>query len=182
MEPIHDLKTLRSECSPGLPKALMIVPLAFYAGIVISLGLSAFFILSANSADKETVEWKSRESAANSEQSKFKNSSQDIKSVMAKARGVAEWLEACRPLQPLTAATGRSISPDSTIAKMSLDRNPEVPANTALKLELNGDRTSELDSAITTLNGLNYQTRSVQQAKAKSVTNFSTVLVYNEGN
>ena len=177
---IHDLKTQRQGITGGLPGIYKIIPIAFYAGLVLSLLLSLYFYLSIRAYKDSKGKWEARLSVAKAEQARFTKSHQEIVNIAGKAEGLAEWLEGARPLQPVTTAIGRSMSANSTIAELSFDRSPEIPANTFMQLKINGGGSDQIESTLASINALNYQTYSEQQVKARNATDFQATLIYTD--
>lgn len=177
---IHDLKEDRQNVSSGLPSALKIVPVAFYLGSVFSVLLSLFFYLSFKTYESTDRQLKQRLSEAETEKKGFENKEKEIINVTKNAEGLAKWLEGARPLQPVTAAIGRSMAKDSTIAELSLNRNPEIPAHTHMQLKINGGAGPQVESTLNSIYSLNYQTYSAQQVKGRNVTDFQATLIYSD--
>jgi hypothetical protein len=177
---IHDLKTPRQGVSGGLPGSYKVIPIAFYLGVVLSLFLSLFFFLSVRAYKTSKIQYEVRLGQAKSRDSKFQASHTEILAMSEKAEGIAKWLEGARPLQPVTAAIGRSMTTDSTIAELNFERNPEIPAHTFMNLKINGGGTDQIESTLASINALNYLTYSANQVKAKNATDFQATLIYAE--
>lgn len=175
---IHDLKTPRKGVSGGLPAAYKLIPITLYLGVVLSLVLSVVFYLSIRAYKNDKITWETRFNSATSEQTKFNNSYKAIVDITKKAEGLSLWLEGARPLQPVTTAIGRSMGPDSTIAELALNRNPEIPAHTFMQLKIDGGGTNQIESTLESINGLNYQTYSAQQVKARKSVDFQATLIF----
>lgn len=177
---IHDLKTQRQGVSGGLPGLYKLIPIAFYVGVVLSLVLSMFFYLSIREYKVKKIRWEQQLSQAKAAETKYVTSHKEIMAITEKAEGLAAWLEGARPLQPVTTAIGRSMGPNSTIAELEFNRNPEIPAHTFMNLKINGGGTDQIESTLASINALNYQTYSAQQVKATNATDFQATLIYSE--
>lgn len=177
---IHDLKTQRQGVSGGLPAAYKLIPIAFYVGVALSLVLSLYFYLSIREYKVKKITWEHQLSQSKSAEGKFTTSHKEILSITEKAEGLAAWLEGARPLQPVTTAIGRSMGPNSTIAELDFNRNPEIPAHTFMNLKINGGGTDQIESTLASINALNYQTYSAQQVKGANTTDFQATLIYSD--
>lgn len=177
---IHDLKTQRQGVSGGLPGIYKLIPIAFYVGVALSLVLSLFFYLSIREYKVKKIRWEQQLSQSKAANNKFVASFNEITAITQNAEGLAAWLEGARPLQPVTTAIGRSMGPNSTIAELAFDRNPEIPAHTFLNLKVNGGGTDQIESTLASINALNYQTYSAQQVKATNAVDFQATLIYSD--
>jgi hypothetical protein len=175
---IHDLKTERQNVSAGLPSTYKLVPFAFYVVAAASVMLTLYFYLSKKAYQASEAEMTIRLSEAKTEQAKYYSSRDVIVAESQKAEGIARWLEGCRPLQPVAVAIGRSMGKDSTVAELSLDRNPEIPAHTFLQLKVDGGGSEQIENTLNSINALSYQTYSAQQVKGRNSTDFQATLIH----
>ncbi|NNE94276.1 MAG: hypothetical protein HKN23_21725 [Verrucomicrobiales bacterium] len=178
---IHDLKTERANVSGGLPPAFKLVPIAFYGCVLLSGLLCLFFFLSFRTHKASEEIWQERLQAAQAEQSTIVGKQTEIVEIAQRAEGIAKWLEGCRPIQPVTVAIGRSMTKNSSIAELSLDRNPEIPAHTFMQLKINGDNGSQqIETTLDAVTALNFQTYSANQVKGRNATDFQATLIWND--
>lgn len=177
---IHDFKSERQGVSGGLPASLKIVPIAFYITAVAAALLSLYFTFSIRAYKKETEVLQRQLTDYQAETSRIQADEAKLHDIAEKASHLGEWLEGARPIQPITVAVGRSMSKNSTIAELSLNRNPEIPAHTFLELKINGGGSLQVESTLNAIYALNYQTYSAQQVKAKNATDFQATLIYND--
>lgn len=177
---IHDLKTERQNVSAGLPATYKLIPVAFYIVAVASLALTLYFYLSKKAYEASEAQMNVRLSEAQGKQSEFSTEREAIVTESQKAEGIARWLEGCRPLQPVAAVIGRSMGKDSTIAELSLDRNPEIPAHTFMQLKVDGGGSEQIENTLAAVNALDYQTYSAQQVKGRNSTDFQATLIHSE--
>ncbi|MDF1825656.1 MAG: hypothetical protein P1U68_13505 [Verrucomicrobiales bacterium] len=177
---IHDLKTERQNVSEGLPPSFKLVPVAFYVVSVATVFLSLYFYLSKKAYETSETSLRERLTQAENQQSNFLAQQEDVSSNAKRAEGIAKWLEGSRPLQPVTAVIGRSMSKESTIAELSLDRNPEIPAHTFMQLKIDGGGSQQVEATLNAIYALNFQTYSAQQVKGKNSTDFQATLIYSD--
>ena len=97
-----------------------------------------------------------------------------------KADGLAKWLEGSRPIQPVTVAIGRSMTKNSTIAELTLDRNPELPAHTNMQLKINGGGSEQIETTLDSITALNFQTYSANQTRGQNAIDFEATLIWND--
>jgi hypothetical protein len=177
---IHDIKTERQNVSAGLPPAYKLAPAAFYAALAVSTLLSLYFYLSKKAYEANEASMQSRLQAAQTEEAGIIASQQAIVDEAKKAEAYAKWLEGSRPLQPVTVAVGRSMGKESTVAELSLTRNPEIPAHTLMQLKVDGGGGSQVETTLDAIYALNYQTYSAQQVKGPTSTDFQAILIHTE--
>lgn len=180
MNPIHDLKTERQNVSPGLPSAYRLIPLAFYLVLVASIALSVFLYLSKKAYEETRANMEARLAQARTEEVSLIGKQDAIVTEARIAEGIAKWLEGSHPLQPIAAVIGRSMDKGSTVAELALDRNPEIPAHTFLQLKVDGSGTEQIESTLSAIYALNYQTYSAQQVKGRNSTDFQATLIYSK--
>ncbi len=177
-DPIHDLKTERQNVSAGLPPAYKLVPAAFYLVAAASAFLSLYFYLGKKTYQATEAEMRDRISAAQAEESTLVASQQAIVDESKQAEAYAKWLEGSHPLQPVAVAVGRSMSKDSTVAALTLNRNPEIPAHTFLQLKIDGGGSGQIETTLDAIYALDYQTYSAQQVKGEKSTDFQATLIH----
>lgn len=177
---IHDLKTERQNVSEGLPSGFKLVPTAFYIVSISAVFLSLYFYLGKKAYETSEASMRDRLAQAESQRSTFLAQQEGVSSQAKRAEGIAKWLEGSRPLQPITAVIGRSMGKDSTVAELSLDRNPEIPAHTFMQLKIDGGGSQQIEATLNEIYGLNFQTYSAQQVKGKNSTDFQATLIYSD--
>lgn len=177
---IHDLKTERQNVSAGLPQSYKFIPVAFYLISTASIFLSLYFYLSKKAYEATNAVMQARIGEAETREASQMASQEDIVVESKKAEQYAKWLEGSRPLQPVTAAVGRSMGKDSTVAELSLNRNPEIPAHTFIQLKIDGGGSEQIESTLDAIYALNYQTYSAQQVKGRNTTDFQGTLIHSD--
>ncbi|MCB1203170.1 MAG: hypothetical protein KDN18_02840 [Verrucomicrobiae bacterium] len=177
---IHDLKTERQNVSAGLPSGYKLIPAAFYLATVASILLSLYFFLSKKAYESAEAEMQMRISTAKSEETTLVSNQQKIVDESKRAEAFAKWLDGARPLQPVTVVVARSMGKDSTIAGLSLNRNPEIPAHTFLQLKIDGGGSEQIETTLDSIYALEYQTYSAQQVKGRNSTDFQATLIHKD--
>ena len=177
---IHDLKTERQNVSAGLPSGYKLIPAAFYLATVASILLSLYFFLSKKAYESAEAEIQLRISTAKSDETTLVSNQQKIVDESKRAEAFAKWLDGARPLQPVTVVVARSMGKDSTIAGLSLNRNPEIPAHTFLQLKIDGGGSEQIETTLDSIYALEYQTYSAQQVKGRNSTDFQATLIHKD--
>ncbi len=177
---IHDLKTERQNVSAGLPSGYKLVPVAFYLVSAASILLSLYFYLSKKAYEATEAEMRIRIADANTEEAGLLSQQQAIVDESKRAEVFAKWLEGSHPLQPVTVAIGRSMGKDSTVAELSLNRNPEIPAHTFMQLKIDGGGSGQIETTLDSIYALSYETYSAQQVKGEKSTDFQATLIHKE--
>ncbi len=175
---IHDLKTERQNVSAGLPSGYRLVPVAFYLVGAASILLSLYFYLSKKAYEATEAEMRIRVANAKTEEAGLLSSQQAIVDEAKRAEVFAKWLEGSHPLQPVTVAVGRSMGKDSTVAELSLNRNPEIPAHTFMQLKIDGGGSGQIETTLDSIYALEYETYSAQQVKGEKSTDFQATLIH----
>lgn len=175
---IHDLKTERQNVSAGLPSGYKLVPIAFYLVGVASILLSLYFYLSKKAYEATEAEMRIRIANAKTEEAGLLSNQQAIVTEAKRAEVFAKWLEGSHPLQPVTVAVGRSMGKDSTVAELSLNRNPEIPAHTFMQLKIDGGGSGQIETTLDSIYALQYETYSAQQVKGEKSTDFQATLIH----
>lgn len=179
-EIIHDLKTERQSVSSGLPSGYKLIPVAFYLVAVASVLLSLYFFLSKKAYEATEAQMQTRLADAQAQSATLSSEQQAIVDEARKAEIYAKWLEGSRPLQPVTVAVGRSMGKDSTVAELSLNRNPEIPAHTFIQLKIDGGGAPQIESTLDAIYALQYQTYSAQQVAGQNTTDFQATLIHTD--
>lgn len=177
---IHDLKTERQNVSSGLPLGYKLIPAAFYAVAGAAIFLSLYFYLSKKAYEATESQMQGRIAEAQAEQATLIAGQEEIVAESKKAEVFAKWLDGSRPLQPVTSAVGRSMGKDSTIAELSLNRNPEIPAHTFMQLKIDGGGSEQIEITLDAIYALQYQTYSAQQVKGRNSTDFQATLIHTD--
>lgn len=175
---IFDIKTERQSVSEGLPGIFRLVPIAFYLVTTASIALSLYFFLSKKAYEAGEAEHTHRLNEAKSQHNRFLSQQQVIVDEATRAEGLAVWLEGAHPLQPVAVVVGRSMGKDSTVAELSLDRNPEIPAHTFMQLKIDGGGSQQIEETLNQIYTLDYQTYSASQVKGRKSTDFQATLIY----
>lgn len=133
----HDLKTERREVlRGGLPASYQLVPIGFYASMVLCSLLAVWFYLGLKNAETREREAAAAETQFSQQTAQLNVEIKEMEILADKAKATSEWVEGSQGLQPLVVGISRSMGNRSTIAEMSLTRNTEMPAQIFLDLKM----------------------------------------------
>jgi hypothetical protein len=177
---IDDFKTERKDIAPPLPAYLRLVPVLFYASIVISILLNALFLarLSQASQAKEASLKQDQELVAQLQAIKTKR--QELEGEAKRATDVVNWVDGSRPLQPLIVDIARSMENDSSIVEMNLSRAPENASQIKLGLRLQTGNTRQLDQTLQTIANARFRTFSPQQSMERGEVEYQATLFWQD--
>lgn len=179
-DPIHDIKTERQNVSAGLPAGYKLVPAAFYLASVASVFLSLWFFLSKKTYEATESDLQAQIAEKRAAEATSLADQQALVDEARRAESFAKWLDGARPLQPVAVVVARSMGKDSTIAGLSLQRNPEIPAHTFMQLKIDGGGSEQIETTLDSIYALDYQTYSAQQVKGRSSTDFQATLIHRD--
>ncbi|MEM7600402.1 MAG: hypothetical protein AAF357_03180 [Verrucomicrobiota bacterium] len=174
----HDLKTERKEVSGGLPGYLRVVPVLFFAALVICTSGFAWFELSRKQAGKDLAKWDRVGAGYEAEARKVQSEKTSVEAANERARQLASWLEGAHHLQPLIVALGRSAGGDATIAEVDLARKEEIPSQIQFRLKMDGVTSGVLDDILQGIRSQNFRAYSAQQQKTEGSLDYDATLVF----
>lgn len=159
----HDFKTPRTDTARRLPNSFRLIPLAFYLSIIggayfITMDVINYKRSQQSKADAEQVKKQHEE-----ERDRHNAELQGIETEAAKASVVAKWIEGTRVVQPICVKAAAAVAADVGISDLSIDRNPELPAQMDLIMRMIGASPKTVDDIQTAMGRLNYRPYSPQR-------------------
>jgi hypothetical protein len=153
---IDDFKTERKDLLPPLPTIFRLVPLLFYLSIVFFAVVGSVGVWHSRVAQERRVSLLGETAAlqAEIEQTKAARASLDDRAL--EAMDLENWVLGSMPMQPLVVEIMRSVGTNSSIANLSLERDPETPSQLKLALTLRTDSDAQLDTTLAAIRKLNY--------------------------
>lgn len=174
----HDLKTDRVGISSGLPSYFKFVPIAFYISLF-GTGASAFwFHHQTGQYEAEAEKWKIVQGNEAATKGKSDSEMTKINQEIVLAQEVGKWAEGARPVQSLILGIARSVKPGSSIADITMDRNPEIPSQLKMVMRLNGGGAEQLEDALAAVEAANYRSYSAQQTKKDGAVDYEATLIW----
>ena len=178
---VQDLKTDRPNISGGLPSVYRLIPLAFYAAIILGILLNFLFFNSFRAYQRAEKSWQNEIAESQSDQEAILSKQNQVNEETRASERIADWVEGSRPVQPISATITRSMSANATIAELDMQRNPQMPAHLFMTLKINNAGSEQLESTLDALGAIDYQTYSAQQVKADNAFDFQATLIWNKG-
>jgi hypothetical protein len=174
----HDFKSPRADASRRLPATFRFVPIAFYVAMVGAAYFITMDVLSLRKADQDRLVSEELMAEKEGAKNRFEAEKHAIDVEKAKAEQLAKWIEGTRVLQPICVEAARAVRGEVRIAEMSLDRNPQLPAQIDVSLRLTGADTSHIAAVQDAFGKLSYRPYSPQQARSKEVIDYRATLVF----
>lgn len=134
---IVDLKTERSDVGQPLPSALRLLPVLFFAGILGTISFTAYAFWQIKVAEKKEMEAQTAEAAQKAEITRLTADEVAIEKEVKNATEAREWLLGTNQLQKLTKIICESMTPESTIAQLTLARRDEMASQVEMALTMN---------------------------------------------
>ncbi|MCB1085556.1 MAG: hypothetical protein KDM63_00800 [Verrucomicrobiae bacterium] len=180
---VQDIKTDRPNISGGLPSIYRLVPIGFYAGTVLAILLNLYYFSSLRSHQRSEKIWQNETAEANAQRDGILQKQVHVTEEAQAAERIADWVEGSRPVQPIAATVARSMQANATIAELSMDRNPQMPAHLFMALKINNPSSGseQLETTLDSLAAIDYQTYSAQQVQASNALDFQATLIWNRG-
>jgi len=164
---IDDFKTERKDLLPPLPMIFRLVPLLFYLSIVFFAVVGSVALWHARAAS-ERHQALLAESAALQQQIQQNKQSRDQLDVRTlEAMDLENWVLGSMPIQPLVVEIVRSVTGNSSIVSLTVERDPETPSQLKLDLVLQADSEKQLDATLAAVKRLNYRVLSPTQSMEK---------------
>lgn len=175
---IDDLKTDRKDIIPPLPLVMRLVPILFYCAVAFAVVVGSVALWNAQVAGQ-------RRDAINLEiaslQGKIAAAKADRAALEVRIREAADlesWVLASMPLQPLVVAIVRSMSAQSSIVDLTLERDAETPSQLRLGLRLNTDSDKQLEQTLEVIRGMHYREFSPTQTRVRGDLDYKASLLW----
>ena len=153
---IDDFKTERKDLLPPLPTIFRLVPLLFYLSIVFFAVVGTVGVWHSRVAQERRVSLLGETAALQAEIEQTKAARVSLDDRTLEAMDLENWVLGSMPLQPLVVEIIRSVGTNSSIANLSLERDPETPSQLKLALTLRTDSDAQLDTTLAAIRKLNY--------------------------
>ena len=153
---IDDFKTERKDLLPPLPMIFRLVPLLFYLSIIFFAVVGSVGVWHSRVAEERRLSLLGETASLQAEIEQTKAARVALDDQALEAMDLENWVLGSMPLQPLVVEIVRSVGENSSIAKLSLERDPETPSQLKLALTLRTDSDAQLDATLNAIRKLNY--------------------------
>lgn len=179
----HDLKTDRPDIGQPLPRILALLPIAFVLSGIGAIALNTLFFFQLSTSEKAKEEWKLTAAEESTKQKEIVAKIQAIKDEERRANDVRDWVEGSRQIQPLAVSVARSMDVKSSIAELSLLRDPENPTQIKLGFKFDNGGQKQLDATLEAVNTLGYRSYSANQTAGKEGSlDYQATLIWQNSN
>ena len=179
----HDLKTDRPDIGQPLPGILALLPVAFVLSVIGAIALNTLFFFQHRNAEQAKEEWKLKVAEESAKQKDIMVKIEAIKEEERRANDVRDWVEGSRQLQPLAVAIARSMDVKSSIAELSLLREPSNPNQIKLGFKFDNGGQKQLDATLEAVNVLGYRSYSANQTAGKEGSlDYQATLIWQKSN
>lgn len=176
--PIDDLKTDRKDIIPALPLVFRLVPILFYCAVGFLVVVGSVALWNARVATQQRDAIKARITQLQSEIAATKTSRASLEARIREATDLENWVLASMPLQPLVVEIVRSMSPQSSIVELRLERDAETPSQLRLGLRLNTESDKQLEDTLAAIRAMHYREFSPTQTRVRGDLDYKASLLW----
>jgi hypothetical protein len=137
-------------------------------------------VIGYRAAERDKASFDEIKAQHESEKAKYEEQTTLLNVETARAQEVAKWIEGTRVMQPICVKIGRSISSDTRLSELLLERNEQLPNQLALSMKLTGGSITEVQHIQTNIEQLNYRAHSPQQSKQGDIIDYKSSLVWQQ--
>jgi hypothetical protein len=174
---IDDFKTERKDLLPPLPMVFRLVPLLFYLSIVFVSVVGSVAVWHSRAASERYQSVVGRTASLQEEIKQIKAKRDALDDRALEAMDLENWVLGSMPLQPLVVAIMRSIDENSSIVDLSIERDPETPAQLKLALTLRTNSDKQLEVILEAIRALGYRDLSPTQSMVKGNLEYRATLL-----
>jgi len=175
---IDDLKSSRKDIIPPLPLLFRLVPILFYGALVfiVVIGSVAFFQARMAKQRRNAIIQSSATLEAQIATIKIDRASLEAR--IREASDLEAWVLASMPLQPLVVGIVRSMTPQSEIVDLTLERDEDTPTQLRLSLRLNTDSDKQLEQTLGLIRSMHYREFSPTQTRVRGDLDYKASLLW----
>lgn len=177
---IDDFKTERKDLLPPLPMLFRLVPLLFYLAIVFAAVVGSVAVWHSRVAEEKRLSLVAETASLQQNIQQTKASREALDEETLQAIDLENWVLGSMPLQPLVVEIIRSIDTNSSLASLSLERDPETPSQLKLSLALRTDSNEQLESTLNRIRKLGYIDLSPTQSMVQGNIEYRATLLRND--
>jgi hypothetical protein len=174
----HDFKTPRTDTSKRLPDSMRLVPIMFYAVLVLGIASGVRDYLAITKSEEQLASATVQKETLEAQKVQLDGELADVNTQKLKGEMIAQWVEGTRMIQPIVVAIARSMPQETDITSLVLERNPELPAQVSLTLKMLNGGMPEFGKVESSISKLNYRSHSPQQEKMDGGIQIRSMLVF----
>ena len=144
----HDLKTERPDVGKPLPAVLRLLPIGAYFIAVAAVGLCLLLAWQLRAARDDRDVARSEEASHKAKQAQITAEAGAITAETKRAEEARKWIEGCESVQDLVVTVVRSMRPTSSLADISLVRDPADPKKIQMSLQISAGGPTQLDETL----------------------------------
>jgi hypothetical protein len=175
---IDDLKTDRKDIIPALPPVFRLVPILFYCAMAFLVVVGSVALWNARVATHRRDAIKERITQLQTEISATKANRATLEAKIREATDLENWVLASMPLQPLVVEIVRSMSAQSSIVELRLERDAETPSQLRLGLRLNTESDKQLEDTLEAIRAMHYREFSPTQTRVRGDLDYKASLLW----
>ena len=175
---IDDFKTDRKDIAPPLPMIMRLVPILFYLSLVFLAVVGSVASLHAKLASDQRNAVLARVETLKGEIEASKKQRAELDDRIVEAQDQEAWVLASMPLQPLVVDIIRSMSPQSEIVELSIERDAETPSQLRLNLKLNTASDKQLDQTLAVIGERKYREFNPTQTRIQGNLDYKASLLW----
>jgi len=179
---IDDLKTERKDITAPLPMIMRLVPILFYGSLAFLVVIGSMASLRIKFADdrrkavlRQVVDLKAKIAETKKQRSA-------LEARIGEAVDLEDWVLASMPLQPLVVAIIRSMSPQSSIVDLTIERDAETPSQLRISMRLNSDSDKQLERTLEVIRSMNYREFNPTQTRVRGDLDYKASLLWQDPN
>ncbi len=175
---IDDFKTERKGILAPLPMILRLVPILFYGALLflIVVGSAAYLHRRVAEARRDAVLKDVSELKKKIETYKAERSA--LEAQIREATDLELWVLASMPLQPLVMSIIRSMTQQSSIVNLTLERDAETPSQLRMNLRINADSDEQLERSLEAIREMDYREFSPTQTRVREDLDYRASLLW----
>lgn len=175
---IDDFKIERKDILPPLPMVYRLVPLLFYLSLVYCLVIGSVSVWQLRLAAQLRDETRQRGAQVQQSIASTKAGRAALEQKIREATNLESWVMASMPLQPLVVAIIRSMSPQTDLIDLIVERDVETPSQLKLAIRMNTDSDEQLGQTLDVIKKMRYREVSPTQTMERGELAYRASLVW----
>jgi hypothetical protein len=175
---IDDFKIDRKDIMPPLPMIFRLVPILFYLSLVYCAVIGSVSFWHLRVATNLRDETRLRGQQVQQSIASTKAARAALEEKIRVATNLESWVMASMPLQPLVVAIIRSMSPQTDLVDLIIERDVETPSQLKLAMRMNTDSDEQLAKTLEVIKSMDYREVSPTQTMERGELSYRASLVW----